>query len=196
MLGVVLCGGQSSRMGTDKGLLQSEQKIFARTAFDKLKSMGLKVIVSINSSQQDMYASFFPANAEVCDADSLSVRGPLLGIMSCHNRYPSEDLFVLACDLPLMDHGMLRQLTKRVYLFPDAAAYLFMNNGQAEPLCAIYTAKGLAHIQSRIDDGSLAKNSMKYVLEQLVVDYTEILPEQTQYFKNFNSPSDLHSPES
>jgi molybdopterin-guanine dinucleotide biosynthesis protein A len=36
MLGIILCGGQSLRMGRDKGLLKLEAKTWAQTAIDKM----------------------------------------------------------------------------------------------------------------------------------------------------------------
>ncbi len=36
IVGVVICGGQSSRMGSDKGLLKLEAKTWAQTAIDKM----------------------------------------------------------------------------------------------------------------------------------------------------------------
>ena len=39
MLGIVLCGGNSSRMGSDKGLLNLQAKTWAQTSIDKFASI-------------------------------------------------------------------------------------------------------------------------------------------------------------
>jgi molybdopterin-guanine dinucleotide biosynthesis protein A len=37
MIGLVLCGGQSSRMGTDKDFIKSEDKTWVQTAANKIR---------------------------------------------------------------------------------------------------------------------------------------------------------------
>jgi len=49
MLGIILCGGESSRMGTDKGLLIKDQKTWTRATFEKLELLSIPVKISIIS---------------------------------------------------------------------------------------------------------------------------------------------------
>jgi molybdopterin-guanine dinucleotide biosynthesis protein A len=191
MLALVLCGGESSRMGTDKGLLRQGGKSFARIAFDKLQSLGLDVAVSVNKSQEPGYSKIFARQILITDDESIAIKGPALGIISCHLRYPKEDLFVLACDLPHMNTGLLRLLAKQYYQFPGASVYLFANDGEREPLCAIYTAEALAAINAMIENGELTKYSMKFLLQQLTVNSIELSDQQKSFFRNFNNPADL-----
>lgn len=51
MTGVVLCGGQSARMKTDKGLITLNRFTWAQSAFNKLTEFKMPVFVSINSGQ-------------------------------------------------------------------------------------------------------------------------------------------------
>ena len=44
MIGVVLCGGNSTRMGSDKGLLKEEEETWAELAGRKLKALQLPVL--------------------------------------------------------------------------------------------------------------------------------------------------------
>jgi molybdenum cofactor guanylyltransferase len=53
MLGIVLCGGQSSRMGTDKGMIDTNGKRWASVARDKLATLGIAVKFSVNARQVD-----------------------------------------------------------------------------------------------------------------------------------------------
>ena len=55
MIGVVLCGGQSTRMGSDKGLMKYKSFSFAELAISKLAEFIEQVVLSVNAAQ---YISF------------------------------------------------------------------------------------------------------------------------------------------
>lgn len=191
MLGLILCGGQSSRMGTDKGLLQLQDQTWATAAVNKLRALQLPAVLSVNKTQLDHYAQSFAYDYLIKDNETMDVRGPLCGLLSVHELYPSEDLFVLACDMPLMEIPVLRQLYNHYKEHP-AAAYTYRNDGAAEPLCGIYTAGGLSKIYQLQKKGQLAKHSMKYMLEQIDTVLIDLTAEQKKCFRNFNSHGDLY----
>ena len=133
MLGVILCGGQSSRMGSDKGLLTLDEKTWTQRALEKLRLIGIPVKISINHNQYLGYNSEFSSVELIVDEPSLAVKGPLLGVLSSHLKYPSEDLFILACDMPLMETDLLNELYSQYQHQATAGAIVFTNNGEWEP---------------------------------------------------------------
>jgi molybdenum cofactor guanylyltransferase len=192
MMGVVLCGGESLRMGTDKGLLHNGGTVWATLAAEKLAALGIPVVISVNDKQSASYQVVFPATRVVKDHPGLLIKGPLAGLLSVHVEYPEEDIFLLACDMPSMKTTVL-QVLYETYLFANGAeAILFMNNGQAEPLSAIYSARALAKIAGMYQQQLLIKHSMKFMLEQLHVKYITATKNQFNCFTNFNTPDDLN----
>lgn len=192
MLGIVLCGGKSTRMGTDKGLLNSGAQTWAQTAMDKLSSLNLEVFLSVNVIQFTDYLPCFTEKQLIKDNGDLEVNGPLAGVLSVHLEYPDEDLFVLACDMPLMDAVILNELLLVYGENPAADAYIFSNEDEPEPLCAIYTAKGLSYIIHLLKANELTKHSMKFMLGHLHVFTVALNAEQKKYFRNFNSGAELN----
>jgi len=199
MVGVVLSGGQSSRMGTDKGLIRLEARNWAQTACEKLTALDLPVMVSVNAGQYETYASIFSVDRLIQDDDGLHLKGPLLGVLSAHQRFPQDDLFVLACDMPLVEQSVLQQLYQAWQVLseegadaPAKDACLYVNRNQPEPLCAIYSARGLAFIVQLYQAQRLQKFSMKHMLEQLDAQYIPLQPTQERSFRNFNAHAELN----
>lgn len=192
MLALLLCGGQSTRMGTDKGLIKNEARTWAQTAVDKLNTLNLPVKISVNEKQHDDYAAIFPAADLITDDNTLSVKGPLLGVLSAHLQNPGEDLILLACDMLLMEPILLKELYTNYTLHKNYNAYVFNNDGGPEPLCAVYTAAGLAKIITALKNNQLQKHSMKFALSLLHVFSTDLKEEQKKYFRNFNAHAELN----
>ena len=192
MLGIVLCGGQSLRMGADKGLLNHQDKLWANLAGDKLTSLDFDVKFSVNKNQEPAYAGHFSEGKLILDNLSLDVKGPLLGVLSAHLLNPGDDLFLLACDMLSMDVSVLQQLINAFISDETFEAYVFKKNGQQEPLCGIYRAAGLKKIMKMLQTGVLEKHSMKFVLAQLNVFEIPVEAKDYHSFDNFNSHAEVN----
>jgi molybdopterin-guanine dinucleotide biosynthesis protein A len=190
MIGVVLCGGQSTRMGSDKGLMQYKFLTLAEIVISKLAASIEQVVLSVNEQQYVSYAKKFPELVIVKDDMALAVYGPLKGILSVHLQYPAVDLLVLACDMLSMHTDVLKYLINTSSV-KEEDAFVFQTNKHIEPLCAIYTAKGLTKICQLYNQGQLKKNSMHSILERIQTCYLPVNQEWNNYFNNYNSSSDL-----
>lgn len=189
MLGVVLAGGQSLRMGSDKGLLTYQGRLWAEIAAEKLGQLDIPVKISVNAGQYQSYADFFSTDQLIADHPSLSIKGPLLGLLSAHLAAPAEDLLVLACDMVLMETRLLSRLCKSVELNSNFDACIFNREGQQEPLCGIYRSGALQILAEE----QLLKHSMKYVLSRMKVLEIPVSAADAAFFGNFNAPGDLLS---
>jgi molybdopterin-guanine dinucleotide biosynthesis protein A len=187
MLGIVFCGGKSSRMGTDKGLISLLDKNWATIAAEKLSTLNIPVRLSINPRQKNSYEQFFAEELLLLDDESLGIGGPLLGLLSAHLLHPSEDLFILACDLPLMKNSLLKSLYAIEQDNSEYEVFVFTIHGAAEPLCAIYKSNGLRKVVKKLSTNELIKYSMKSVLSVLKVLELEVAEEDREAFRNFNT---------
>ncbi|GLX77682.1 molybdenum cofactor guanylyltransferase [Thalassotalea insulae] len=95
-LGVVLAGGLSSRMGTDKALLTRKQDSLLAFSEKLLKQTGVAQVV-VSGKQHGI-------------ADEVEQLGPMGGIYTILNKYQPNALLILPVDLPLMDVNSLKQL--------------------------------------------------------------------------------------
>jgi molybdenum cofactor guanylyltransferase len=190
LLGVVLSGGNSSRMGEDKGLLVKDGSKWVNSCSAKLEQLGIPVIVSINSSQLDAYKAVF--NPENLVIDKIPVKGPLGGVLSVHDKYPDCDLVVLACDLQDVTFAAIRDLVNE---YRERAGehdfFVYNQNQEPEPLLGVYTAEGLKKIFSLFLSGELHKFSMKYMLDVGNTYSIDLGQEKWGQFKNYNFRADL-----
>ncbi|HKG06144.1 MAG TPA: molybdenum cofactor guanylyltransferase [Pedobacter sp.] len=184
-LGVVLCGGESKRMGSDKGLLIKDGLPWANIMANKLSAHGLEVVISVNNLQKESYRSIFPKAPLVID--HIPIRGPLSGLLSVHQRFPSSDLLLMACDLIEMDQNTLNELIRVYRAQCGYDFYVYRHNGFSEPFCAVYTAPALAEILKQQETGELKRYSLHERFEHGNTLYLEIT--DPSVFKNFNTLS-------
>jgi molybdopterin-guanine dinucleotide biosynthesis protein A len=186
MLGVVLCGGQSSRMGSDKGLLPGNGKAWAEYAYDKLQKLEIPVVISINPFQKSLYENVFPSKLLIDDLYTLGFKGPLAAVLTVHSKYPEEDLFVLACDMTDMETSIMGELFDHYRQKSSFEAFVFTIDGEPEPLCSIYSHKGLSAILRRHLTGEVFKKSMKMMVEYLPAMRLPVPEDKKAFFKNIN----------
>lgn len=134
--GLVLAGGRSRRMGTDKGLLAYHGRPQQDVMMDTLELLCDKVYLSCRPDQAGEWAF----NHEVL-ADTFTGLGPMGAILSAFRHEPDAAWLVVACDLPLLDEATLRFLLDKRR--PAAAATTFRSplNEFPEPLVALWEPK-------------------------------------------------------
>ncbi|GGH72056.1 molybdopterin-guanine dinucleotide biosynthesis protein A [Filimonas zeae] len=197
MKGLVLCGGQSSRMGHDKGLKTLAGHSWAQHASRLLHTVTCSVLYAVNASQMAEYSLQQKAGltAEagnlLMDNDVLPVYGPLKGILSAHLAFPDADWLVMACDMILMQTEALQYLCTQAALYTAATAVVYGNQQQAQPLCGIYTSKGLGILLQQVQNGGLKKSSMHQALAMLHTEYIAIPEHLHSCFINCNTPEDV-----
>lgn len=189
LTGIVLCGGLSSRMGKDKGLLLKNNIPWFRIALSKIIPFVSKSFVSINESQLESYSQLISTDQLIID--SSNVAGPLKGILSAHNAHPENDLLVLACDMTDMNENIIQNIIN-VYNTSDEnyEAITYKSDLFFEPLCSIYTSSGLNRIKTELDKGKLKSVSMNAILKKLHTHSLILTNDIEPFFRNYNSPND------
>lgn len=155
MKGLLLIGGKSSRMGSDKselilrdGLTQKQRG----TAL--LKSVCDEVFISTCKDTGEPNTI----------ADAFGPIGPLGAIASAQKADPDSAWLILACDLPLLEKDQLEILIGSRSSSHDATYFSSASDGLPEPLCAIWEPTSIKAVQSAIDK---SKQCPRSVLIQL-----------------------------
>ncbi|MGG2397359.1 molybdenum cofactor guanylyltransferase MobA [Pseudomonas sp. SH1-B] len=104
---LLLSGGRGQRMGgQDKGLLQWHGRPLIAWLHELTRPLSDDLIISCNRNN-DRYAPY--ADKLVADLEQ-DFQGPLAGIRAGMAAARHEQLLVLPCDAPLVDHSLLSAL--------------------------------------------------------------------------------------
>src|SRR5262245_40758102 len=103
MTGIVLCGGRSTRMGTDKGSLDFGGETMLERVTRALGSIVDEVIVVGRRDQ-----------GVVTVHDAVEDQGPLAGITAGLSASKSDLNIVVACDMPLINPQVLERLASMI----------------------------------------------------------------------------------
>ena len=178
LFGLILSGGKSTRMGTDKGLLNYHGVPQREYLCGLLENLGLNCFLSIRREQQDEIPNNFKTII-----DKNRYLGPFNGILSAHETYPEAAWLVLACDLPLLDKSALKNLVLKRNHNKAATAYATHSSRLPEPLVAIWEPKGLQKAKEYLKTAE-SSCPRKYLIKS---DTELIFPEQDQVLYNANS---------
>ena len=180
--GLVLAGGRSRRMGSDKAALVSEGETQLGRAVRLLENHLDDVYVSTRADQagDDVRRGF----RQIIDRyDDL---GPVAGILSAMDAHPDASWLVLACDLPQIDDATIAYLVDNVSATHVATAFVSVVDGLPEPLCAVYRPSSKAVIEGFVAEG------IKCPRKMLINSDTQLLEQPSPgALHNINTPDDL-----
>lgn len=146
VIGVVLCGGASRRMGTDKGSIRLGDGELVDLAIDALDEVCDEVVLACGTKERYADRGLRLVMDEVGD------RGPLEGIVACLDSTQAEWAVVLACDLPRVVSAVPSALLACARS-GELDVCLFESRRGKEPLVAVYRHTALAPMKSALAEG-------------------------------------------
>lgn len=177
---LILSGGKSTRMGTEKRLLNYHGKTQEQYLYDLLKPFCDEVFVSINANQQ----TELPYIQDL----ELSVKSPIVGIYSAFQQFPDAAWLVLACDMPLVSEETIEFLLKNRNPAKYATAFENPEEHFPEPLLTIFEAKFFEPLQVFIQQ---EKKSTMRLLQSLDIELLQI--PDAKMLKNINTAEEFSS---
>jgi molybdopterin-guanine dinucleotide biosynthesis protein A len=186
MTGIILSGGKSKRMGTNKALLEIKgQRLIDRTA-SIMKSLFDPVIIVTNTP-----LVYLDLETEIV-TDLYANTGALGGIYTGLFYAPSEQAFVIACDMPFIDDNFIKYMIDKSKNFdivvpkcPDGL----------QPLHAIYSKKCLPRIENLLknDDLKITGFYKGFKLSTITANTIRYFDPEGKMFINANSRQDIES---
>lgn len=179
--GVILAGGKSSRMGTNKSLLPIQGKASVERVSDELKTVTDNVIIIANESKTYDFLQIKRYSDRHVD------KGPLAGLESALYHADADIYFIAACDMPFIDGRIYTYLLEQIAHY-DAVVPVY--NGQNHPLAAIYRRSILSQIQQQIANNNLRVKSFFEHINVHYIDKFNGIPDSIveKHFFNMNNP--------
>jgi len=178
--GIVLAGGRSSRMGSDKGLLKLNDKLFIEHIMLAMKPLVDSIIIVSNNNTYDQFG-YERITDEVKDA------GPLAGLYSGLSHSKTRYNLVLSCDIPLIQTEVLKTLIDTDYKNYDVVQ--IQSENKTMPLIALYNKECMDKCLKLLHDG---ERRLRVAVGQLNTKTVSIQPRWQEYVKNINTKDDLN----
>ncbi|GMW00187.1 MAG: hypothetical protein AMXMBFR84_13250 [Candidatus Hydrogenedentota bacterium] len=182
--GLVLAGGHSSRMQSDKARIDYHGRPQVLHALELLRSVCVSAHVSIRPDQID--EPFYAGLPLI--SDTFLGHGQMGAILTALTQDPRAAWLVLACDMPFVDHEVLRHLIAERNPFRHATAFANVEQGFPEPLCTIYEPKSIHRMLAFLAAGYDCPRKM-LINSRIAL----ITPPESRTLQNVNNPDERDS---
>ena len=175
---IILSGGKSSRMGTDKCDLPYEGDTLLNFQVNKMMELGI----------DDIIAAGYKGNNCKCEVvkDDIS-KGPLSGILVGLKKIKHDRAIVLSVDVPLIRKETLQKLMAQS-LDKSLDIVIARHNGVREPLVGIYQKNIIEIIEKVLNEGNFSVMQLFDVCNSEMVD----VDDDDKYFMNINYRDDYN----
>lgn len=183
--GVILCGGESTRMGQSKAMLPFGGSTLLDCVVQRLRLVTKEIAIAAAAGQD------LPPHLADCEIvrDEFPQRGPLegvrIGLRALAGR--CEIAYVTSCDAPFLNASVVTFLSG---MLGDAKAVVPIAGGRLEPLAAIYRTSLYALAGERLDRGEAKLADWATAANPVLLDVAKLreIDPQLDFLKNLNTP--------
>ncbi len=176
----ILCGGKSSRMQSEKGLVLYHNKPFIEHIIAAVLPISSSIQLITNTNDYD-YLKYPKIN------DIVINKGPIGGIYSALANSKTELNLILSCDIPLISTEILLELIHKHN--DNFEVSVFADDHRTQPLIGIYSKKIIPILEKSIEANDL---KLMHLLSKVKHQLIPVVNEQSKLFKNINSMAELN----
>ncbi|CAG5003776.1 Molybdenum cofactor guanylyltransferase [Dyadobacter sp. CECT 9275] len=194
LYGLAVCGGKSSRMGTDKSNLVYYGRAQKYHVADMLATCCSRVFISCNAQQKTSIDADY---LTLTDSSEFPDAGPVTALLTAFSIFPGQDFLVIGTDYPLLSIPELQLFMTSIQRKTLAAAF-YNPDGFYEPLLAWYSKncyqelrrlfeKGEYSIQRFLQNSGAEKYRPGFPQIMTSVDTTEDYERMKEFIKSGQS---------
>tara|TARA_Y100001978_G_C23439389_1_gene312258 strand:+ start:46 stop:627 length:582 start_codon:yes stop_codon:yes gene_type:complete len=176
---IVLAGGKSSRMGSDKALLLYKNKTFLEHVVCAIKPLVDDIIIISNNKEHQV---------DDCTTipDLILNSGPIAGIYTGLKHTKTENNLVLSCDIPLVKTSILELIIKNNE--PNKDVVQIIDNRNSMPLIALYKKRLAPYFLSQLNKG---QRRLMDVISNLKTKEVFVKKEENAFLLNINTENEF-----
>ena len=174
MKALILTGGKSSRMGTDKSQLEIGGVTLLERTIGLIKPLTEDIYISVAHDDTEQHP--LPTIKDLEPSP-----GPLGGLQAAFDHDPNSTWLLIACDLPKLSPEDLSQLLENQG--KDVTCFLNPLDDHPEPLCAIYAPSASTTLNKIISENR--RCARKFIRS---LDRVELRAPEPQALLNLNRP--------
>ncbi len=180
---VILAGGTSSRMGSNKALLAVDGTPLIEKIYQTMTELFQEVILVTNTPEE--YA-FLPCPMV---ADRYPGSGPMAGLHAGLMASREDRIFITACDTPFLNSDVIRMICT---VNGEYDAVVPVGPGGKEPLQALYRRRCLTMVEQALEqgDGKLLNLLDRVRTRFITPEELAFIPGAELSFCNVNTPEE------
>jgi molybdopterin-guanine dinucleotide biosynthesis protein A len=173
--GIILSGGTSTRMGTDKGSLIINGSSFLTRIIESVKPIVNDIIIVSNDPNHDVVG---------CKRvnDIFKESGPLAGLYTGLFHSTSNLNLVLSCDIPFIKTSVLQLLVDHIN--DDKDVIQIESKHKSMPLIALYKKECMHQCLDLLEQG---ERRLRFAVKQFKTKNVLIDPELDPHIRNINT---------
>ncbi len=187
IIGAVLAGGRSRRLGRDKATVEFVGRPLISYPVGALRTAGLDVVLALRGGQE------IPAALQgvSCVYDDVEDAGPLGGLYALLKWMPGEWALVVSCDQPLVQVNLLHGIMTHSDCTADAV--VTRTPERLQPMPGLYRKSCLPAIEGALERGERGLRDLLSGVRrcELAGENLNRLDLEHASFINVNTPEDL-----
>jgi molybdopterin-guanine dinucleotide biosynthesis protein A len=183
LYGLVLSGGKSSRMGTDKGMLLYHDKPQSYHVYEMLGSFCERVFISCRA---DQLAAIPGDYKSLADLPVYKNTGPMGALLTAFTAFPGKSFLLIGCDYPYLTETDIREFLSIAIPAGTSAAFYNASHELFEPVLAMYHPRSAAGL---FDSYANGEHSLQGFLRS--IDATRFYPANEQSMVSVDSRVDF-----
>lgn len=175
---IILAGGNSSRMGEDKGLMLLEGKPMIQHVIDVLQGVVEDIIIVSNNNEYEQFG---------CKvfADQVKGKGPLGGIYTGLIHSNTQQSLILSCDIPYINANLLNLLISHSEGYDITIPE---KDGFTHQLIGVFSERCVITFKNALDDNELKLIDVFKKLNLNIIDANQF---SQRLFTNVNERDDI-----